>query len=273
MATVLIGHPPTTHQLELTGERTVPDIAHEHYWFTRHLVAYEWIRSNLTRSKWADSCTHRTVLDAGAGEGYGAAVLSEIADLTIALDLDQPTCAHARRRYPGIQPVAGNLWCWPLASHSVDVVISLQVIEHLWDPGSFLAEARRCLRPGGLLVVSTPNRLTFSPGLGRGERPLNPFHVQEFDGEQLVTLLADHGFHTIALAAVLDGTGAELDQQLIGHSSPDQWSATLHQAVARTTPADFPIIDLITLPGNLTNTSTRILDLIVSAHTDDEPAR
>lgn len=259
MATVPIGHPPTTHPLALTGERTVPDIAHEHYWFTRHLAAYEWARS----------FTHGRVLDAGSGEGYGAAVLSEVADLTIALDLDQPTCAHARRRYPGIQPVAGNLWCWPLASHSLDMVISLQVIEHLWDPGSFLTEARRCLRPGGLLLVSTPNRLTFSPGLGRGERPLNPFHVQEFDGEQLVALLADRGFHTITLSAVLDGTGAELDQQLIGHSSPDQWPATLHQAVARTTTADFPITDR----PNALGSEHRVLDLIVTARTSNDDMR
>ena len=58
----------------------------------------------------------------------------------------------------------GNLAALPLAESTVDVVANLQVIEHLWDQEGFLAECRRVLRPGGRLLLTTPNRLTFSPG-------------------------------------------------------------------------------------------------------------
>ena len=256
MAAVPMEQPAAEHPLPLTGERTMPDIDHEHYWFTRHLAAY----------RWAGQFCRGTVLDAGAGEGYGTAELAKEATLAIAMDLDHRTCAHAMRRYPEVVAITGNLWSWPLATASVDVVISMQVIEHLWDPSAFFAEAHRCLRPGGLLVVSTPNRLTFSPGLARGERPLNPFHVEEFDGAQLVGMVVHQDFQQITLTGVLDGAGDALDQELMGHSSPADWSTTLRERVARTSVADFPIAEVV----DPNDPGQRILDLIVTARTGDD---
>ena len=80
----------------------------------------------------------------------------------------------------------GNLAELPLADGSVDVVVNFQVIEHLWDQGQFVGECRRVLRPGGVLLMSTPNRVTFSPGR---DTPLNPFHTRELNAAELTELL------------------------------------------------------------------------------------
>lgn len=69
------------------------------------------------------------------------------------------TCA----RYPRVEMIQGNLADLPLDDASVDVVVNFQVIEHLWDQAQFLRECLRVLRPGGELLISTPNRITFSP--------------------------------------------------------------------------------------------------------------
>ena len=80
----------------------------------------------------------------------------------------------------------GNLAELPLPDGSVDVVVNFQVIEHLWDQAQFVRECVRVLRPSGLLMVSTPNRITFSPGR---DTPINPFHTRELNAAELTELL------------------------------------------------------------------------------------
>src|SRR5262245_5353460 len=130
--------------LPLTGERTVPGIAEENYWFRRHEAAY---------LRLLPQCEGARVLEAGCGEGYGADLVSQVAGPVVALDYDVLTIAHVAARYRSVGPVRGNLVALPVASGSVDVVLNLQVIEHLWDQPGFLAECARVLVPGGLLVV------------------------------------------------------------------------------------------------------------------------
>ena len=59
--------PPGVPPLHLTGERTLPDVPEENYWYRRHLVVYEWI---------AQRAHGRRVVDLACGEGYGSAVLA-----------------------------------------------------------------------------------------------------------------------------------------------------------------------------------------------------
>lgn len=158
--------------LDLTGERTLPGVASENYWFRRHVAAY--------RS--AADLVGGIVVDAGCGEGYGAAILAARSRSVLALDLDGPTLIHARRRYRSPWFVRSDLLRLPLASESVDAVVALQVLEHLADPEGFVRECARVLRPGGVLVLSTPNRPTFPSGV-------NPFHVHEYDAAELASLL------------------------------------------------------------------------------------
>lgn len=186
--------------LPLTGERTIPDLAEENYWFRRHEVVYQRLR---------DRCAGRDVLEAGCGEGYGADLIADVAGRVIALDYDEATVAHVRARYPRVDVRHGNLAALPLADGSVDVVVNFQVIEHLWDQPQFVAECLRVLRPSGLLLMSTPNRVTFSPGR---DTPINPFHTRELNAGELTELLASAGFTLEAMQGVFHGrTLAELD--------------------------------------------------------------
>ena len=135
-------------QLALTGERTVPGIARENYWFRRHLVVYEAL---------APRC-RGVVLEAGCGEGYGADLLADGAARVLALDYDAQAIGHVGRRYPRVAAARANLVALPVRDGVVDTVVSLQVVEHLWDQERFLRECRRVLAPGGALLLSTPNR-------------------------------------------------------------------------------------------------------------------
>ena len=177
-----LGEPPTTTPMALTGERTVPGLAEENYWFRRHEVVYRHL---------ADRCTGRDVLEAGSGEGYGADLIADVARHVIGLDYDESAVAHVRARYPRVDMRQGNLAELPLPSASIDVVVNFQVIEHLWDQGQFVAECLRVLRPGGVLLMSTPNRITFSPGR---DTPVNPFHTRELNAAELTELLESAGF-------------------------------------------------------------------------------
>ena len=231
----------TDQQLALTGERTVPGIPAENYWFRRHEIAYRHIIAR---------CAGRRILEAGSGEGYGAARIAEVADSVTCVDYDTSAVEHTRARYPQLTMIQGNLVDLPLPDASVDTVVNFQVIEHLWDQPTFIAECARVLRPGGELLISTPNRITFSPGL---DTPLNPFHTRELNAAELTELLVDGGFevstmlgvhHGAALAA-LDAKwgGSLIDAQIERALAGIEWPADLVTDVAAVAADDFDIRD------------------------------
>ncbi|MEK8072066.1 class I SAM-dependent methyltransferase [Rhodococcoides navarretei] len=218
---------PAPEPLPLTGERTVPGIAEENYWFRRHEVVYRAL---------VERCRDRTVLEAGSGEGYGANMIADVAAHVLGLDYDASAAEHVRVRYPRVTMLRGNLDRLPVADSSVDVVVNFQVIEHLWDQGAFLAEVHRVLKPGGTLLISTPNRITFSPGR---DTPLNPFHTRELDAGELTELLVDarltvdeltgvrHGRTLAALDAKHGGSfiDAQIERALAGEPWPEELTA------------------------------------------------
>lgn len=225
----------------LTGERTMPGMPRENYWFRRHEVAYLEFARPL--------CLGAVVLEAGCGEGYGADLLATVARTVVALDYDAPTAAHVAQTYPQVCALRGNLAALPLASSTVDIVTSLQVIEHLWDQEGFLTECRRVLKPGGRLLVTTPNRITFSPGR---DTPLNPFHTRELSASELAGLLAGAGLRVEAMAGVHHGArlreldarhgGSIVDAQLAALNG-DEWPPGLLADVAAVRASDFEISD------------------------------
>ena len=162
--------------LEWTGERFLPwhedaALAAEHL----HRYAYA---SRIARGK--------RVLDIGCGEGYGSAILAAHAAFVIGVDLDAATVAHAHRKYSN-----ANL-DFLLASASelpfslrFDLAVCFEVLEHLEDQIGIVAEIRRVLTPEGVLIISTPDKRTYTDEMGFE----NPFHVHELYLEELEELL------------------------------------------------------------------------------------
>lgn len=231
--------PPS--ELPLTGERTIPGLDVENYWFRRHEVVY---------LRLAPLCADREVLEAGFGEGYGANLLAGVARRVIGVDYDESAVAHVRARYPKVQAHHGNLAELPLADASVDVVVNFQVIEHLWDQSQFVAECLRVLRPGGTLLMSTPNRVTFTPG---SDTPINPFHTRELNAAELTELLVDGGFTMRSMSGVFHGAalraldakhgGSIIEAQIARALADAPWPAELLADVAAVTSADFDLLD------------------------------
>jgi SAM-dependent methyltransferase len=233
--------PAVDTALTLTGERTIPDLDIENYWFRRHQVVYQ---------RLAPRCADREVLEAGCGEGYGADLIAGVARRVVAVDYDAAAVAHVRNRYPRVDVMQANLAKLPLPDASVDVVVNFQVIEHLWDQPQFVAECARVLRPSGLLMVSTPNRITFSPGR---DTPINPFHTRELNADELTELLVDAGFREVAMSGLFHGPrlremdarhgGSIIDAQIAHAVADTPWPPELAADVAAVTTDDFDIVE------------------------------
>jgi SAM-dependent methyltransferase len=168
------GVPP----LSLTGERTLPDVPAENYWYRRHLAVYRHV---------AECCRGLDVVDMACGEGYGTAVLAERAAHVTGVDANPEAHEHARLKYgrAGVRFVRDLVESY---SEPCDAIVFLQTIEHLQDPAAVLEHFRTLLRPGGRAYVSTPNVLTLAPA--GAERSGNPWHVREYRAEEFRELCA-----------------------------------------------------------------------------------
>ncbi len=158
------GVPP----LSLTGERTLPNVPEENYWFRRHLAVYEWIAAGLSGV---------SAIDMACGEGYGSEVLARTAARVVGVDANPEAHEHARLRY-----VRDNLsFVRDLVdryAEPAEAVVFLQTIEHIEDPGATLEHFRRLVGASGTVYLSTPNVLTLAPkGAPRSD---NPWHVHEY---------------------------------------------------------------------------------------------
>jgi SAM-dependent methyltransferase len=162
------GVPP----LSLTGERTLPDVPAENYWYRRHLVVYRWI---------AERCAGREVVDMACGEGYGTDVLAGRAARVTGVDANPEAHEHARLKYsrPGVRFVRDLVESY---DEPCDAVVFLQTIEHVQNPAEILGHFKSMLRPGGVAYVSTPNVLTLAPE--GAEKSGNPWHVKEYRAEE-----------------------------------------------------------------------------------------
>jgi len=174
--------PPGVPPLALTGERTLPDVPEENYWYQRHLVVYEWIRDRLAGQR---------IIDMACGEGYGTGVLAQRAAAVVGVDANPEAHEHARLRYtgPNIRFARDLVETF---DEPADAVVFLQTIEHVQNPDEVL-ERFKGLVAGSTspcVIVSTPNVLTLAPE--GAEKSGNPWHVKEYRPEEFRALCEAH---------------------------------------------------------------------------------
>jgi SAM-dependent methyltransferase len=163
---------------EFTGERFLPGLAGE--------IAFEHNHRYAFARRFVEG---RRVLDIACGEGYGAALLAQVAASVTGVDIDADSIARASQTYAAasLRFVAGPATALPLPDASVDAIVSFETIEHLPADAQprMLAEFARVLAPGGIVILSSPNRPQYSDA--RDHR--NPFHLHELDRDELAHLL------------------------------------------------------------------------------------
>ncbi|MFO0691571.1 MAG: class I SAM-dependent methyltransferase [Myxococcota bacterium] len=183
----------------VTGERLDDESALYRADRARHLAAYRFARSLFAAEQGAAGEGGRPslVADLGCGTGYGAADLAEAGLRVVGLDRVR---AAERARRAGATFLVGDLTRLPVADGALARVVSFQVVEHFADPSPYLSELARTLSPDGVALISTPNRLESD-----GE---NPYHLHEYEADELAALLGRHfervellGVHAVGPAA------------------------------------------------------------------------
>jgi 2-polyprenyl-3-methyl-5-hydroxy-6-metoxy-1,4-benzoquinol methylase len=156
---------------DASGERFVPEtmagglIEAEHR--ARYLLAGAYVRG-------------RSVLDAGCGVGWGAALLAGMGAASVrGIDIAAAAVAAARRRAPDLLFDQGDLLDLPYADGQFEVVVCFEALEHTSDTSRALDELRRVTAPGGVVIVSSPNPAVYPPG--------NPFHLHELAPDELLS--------------------------------------------------------------------------------------
>ncbi|SEK02145.1 rhamnan synthesis F family protein [Paraburkholderia diazotrophica] len=167
-----------TAQLPPTGERFLPELMpgeialeHQHRY---HIAAV------LARGL--------DVLDVASGEGYGSSLLADVAKSVVGVDIDEDAIGFASRKYcaaPNLRFAAGACSALPLQDASVDLVVSFETIEHHDEHEAMLAEIKRVLRPGGMLIISSPDKHEYSDA----PNYRNPYHVAELYRDEFEALL------------------------------------------------------------------------------------
>ncbi len=168
--------------MEFTGERLVPGAPGTESLFQEHITRY------MFASFFVEG---RTVLDAGCGCGYGSHHLAQGgARRVLGLDCSEEAVTYGRNHFghERLEFRTGDVLDTGLDTASFDTIVAFEVFEHLPEPDRFLEEMRRLLKPGGVLVLSTPNAKTYVAGGKDGD---NPYHVREYTPDEFQEFLGE----------------------------------------------------------------------------------
>ena len=134
-----------------------------------------------------DLCKGKKVLDIASGEGYGSAIIASLAAEVIGVDLDQYAVedAIAKYKFDNLIFKQGSATNIPLEDNSIDIVISFETLEHHDKHEEMIVEVKRVLKPNGMLIISTPDKLVYSDK----KNYQNKYHVKELYENEFKTLI------------------------------------------------------------------------------------
>lgn len=200
-------------------ERFVPARMRGELVEAEHLARYWWA---------AQLADGRRALDAGCGLAYGAQLLRAAGALSVhGVDIGEATIEAARAACgDGVELVVGDLAELPFADRAFDLVVCFETIEHLHERERALDELARVLAPGGVLVLSSPNRLQYPAG--------NPHHVHEYEPRELHDALAQR-FDEVCLYRQQAWTASAIldDDELAAEGLERPLAMTTAKATAR----------------------------------------
>lgn len=170
----------TDNELKFTGERFVTNL------IDKYIVAEHYQRYNAV----LDIVKGKKVLDAACGAGYGTALMATAAESVVGIDISAETIAYAKKRYAeqkNASYVEASIAELPFEAHSFDVIVSYETIEHVTEElqNGFLTEIKRCLKEDGILIMSSPDKRTYTDLPGH----INEFHIKEFYVDEFESFL------------------------------------------------------------------------------------
>ena len=172
-----------TAALEFTGERFTPECVRE-IWYEH------WHRYAFARS----FATNKRVLDAACGEGYGSAMLAGVATSVLGVDISEDAIEHAQKRYAAQKNLTftrDDCTALDMQPGQFDLIVSFETLEHVAAQEALIAGFACALADGGILMVSSPDKRTYSDVNGFR----NEFHVRELYRNELLELLGGHFPH------------------------------------------------------------------------------
>lgn len=132
----------------------------------------------------------KVILDIACGEGYGSYLMSKSAQRVIGVDIDKETIDKAIEKYKAsnLEFKIGRADEIPIQDHTIDIIISFETIEHHDKQDEMMIEIKRVLKPGGLLIISSPNKKYYSDE----RRFVNKFHKKELYEAEFKNLIHAH---------------------------------------------------------------------------------
>jgi 2-polyprenyl-3-methyl-5-hydroxy-6-metoxy-1,4-benzoquinol methylase len=169
------------------------------------------------------------VLDVGCGEGRFTAELAAAGAGVVGIDMAEEPLRRARAAHPGVDVrLIDACGPWALADASFDAVWAGEVIEHVADTTGWLSEVRRVLRPGGRLLMSTPNhsrlavlRLALSARTFDAHFDPRADHLRFYTRRTLISLLEDLGFQEVSISVAAGPPGAR--RLLLAQAVRSRW--------------------------------------------------
>jgi len=165
--------------MENTGERLTTTIKHETA--IHHLHRYA-LAIELSQNK--------HVLDIASGEGYGSNLIAKVASKVTGVDISQEAIDFSKKKYKrkNLNFIKGSADNIPLVDNSVDLVVSFETIEHHNKHNEMFKEIKRVLKSGGVLIMSSPDKLNYSKSINHD----NHFHIKELFREEFKGLVVEN---------------------------------------------------------------------------------